>query len=79
MHKFKYLNKFDIFYKHQYVFRLKHNTNQPSIQLMNEIYEELNKRRSEYSLDLKIGFDTSDTEILLNKPNPYGFKNVSNK
>ena len=71
MHKFKYLNKFDIFYKHQYVFRPKHNTNKPIILLLNKIYEGLNKSRSEYSLgiylDMIKAFDTTDTEILLNK------------
>ena len=83
MQMVKYLNKFDIFYKHQYSFRPKHNTNQPIIQLMNKIYEGLYNSRSEYSLgnylDLKKAFDTTDTEILLNKLNHYGFKNVSNK
>ena len=40
---FKYLNKFDIFYQHQYGFRLRHNTNQPLLHLINKIYENLYK------------------------------------
>ena len=43
---FRYLNKFNIFYEHQYGFRHKHNTNQPLLPLMNKIYENLNKSKS---------------------------------
>ena len=30
---FRYVNKFNIFYEHQYGFRPKHNTNQPFLQI----------------------------------------------
>ena len=65
---FRYLNKFNIFYEHQYGFRLKHNTNQPLLHLMNKIYENLNKSKPEFTLgifiDLKKGFDCCDLSIL---------------
>jgi len=57
---FKYLNKFEIFYQHQYGFRPQHNTNQPLLHLMNKIYENLNKPQPEFTLgiflDLKKAF-----------------------
>ena len=79
---FRYLNKFNIFYKHQYGFRPKHNTNQPLLHLLNKIYENLNKSKPEFTLgiflDLKKAFDCCDLDILLKKLIHYGFKNVAN-
>ena len=66
---FRYLNKFNIFYEHQYGFRSKHNTNQPLLNLMNKIYENLNKSKPEFTLgiflDLTKAFDCCDLYILL--------------
>ena len=79
---FRYLNKFNIFYEHQYGFRPKHNTNRPLLHLMNKIYENLNKSKPEFTLgiflDLKKAFDCCDLYILLKKLMRYGFKNVAN-
>ena len=49
---FKYLNKLEIFYQHQYGFRPQHNTNQPLLHLMNKIYENLNKPQPEFTLGI---------------------------
>ena len=38
-----YLNKFKLLYEHQYGFRAKHNTTQPIIHFLGNIYNALNK------------------------------------
>jgi len=79
---FKYLNKFEIFFKHQYGFRPQHNTNQPLLHLMNKIYENLNKPQPEFTvgiiLDLKKAFDCCNLDILFKKLEYYSFKYVAN-
>lgn len=79
----KYLNKYKILYEHQYGFREKRDTSQPIMQLLNKIYQGLNKENSEYTIsifiDLKKAFDTCDLEILLKKMDFYGFRGISQK
>ena len=54
---FKFINKYNILYSHQYGFRPNHDTSQPLIQFLDKIYEGMNKDNPEYTiaifLDLK--------------------------
>ena len=46
----KFINKFDISYKHQYGFRKGHNTSHPPIHFLGKIYDSLNKRDPDFTL-----------------------------
>ena len=50
----KSLNKYKILYEHQYGFREKRDTSQPIMQLLNKIYQGLNKENTEYTISIFI-------------------------
>ena len=61
--KMKYLNKFKLLYEHQYWFRSGYNTEQPVIQLLDKIYNDINSsEENKFTLaifiDLTKAFDT---------------------
>ena len=79
----KYLNTFDIFYKHQYGFRPKHSTLHPIIHLLNQIAENNDKTTKELTLavfiDLSKAFYTKSHDILLNKLENLCIRGIANK
>ena len=76
-----YLEKYNLLHCHQYGFRRKHNTAQPVLNLLNNIYECLNEDKFNICIfiDLKKAFDTIDPLIQLKKLEHYGFRNTAQK
>ena len=75
-----YLNNNGLLYKHQYGFRGKHGTSHPLIHFTNKVSNALNNNQFNLSIfiDLKKAFDTVDFNILFNKLDIYGIKNIEN-
>ena len=48
----RYLNKYNLLYKHQYGFRPKHSTSHPLIQFLSRVYSALDKEIPEYTLGI---------------------------
>ena len=66
----------DIFSKHQFGFRAKHNVQHPILHFSDNIFQALNEGKINLTvfIDLKKAFDTVDYEILLSKLEHYGVR-----
>ena len=71
-----YFEKNDLFYKSQYGFREKHNTEHATIEMIDQITRKLEKNETPINiyLDMSKAFDTLDHDILITKLKHYGFK-----
>ena len=83
MQLFQYFTDNDLFYNYQYGFRKKHSTETAILQLIDQIYNDLDEKRKRLPiaifLDLSKAFDTIDHEILLQKLKHYGINNIEHK
>ena len=75
-----YIQKHELLYSSQYVFRKEHSTQHAILDIANDIQTKMNQRLLSCGvfIDLKKAFDTIDHDILLDKLNHYGFRGLIN-
>ena len=76
---YKYFQDNKLFYKHQYGFRTQHSTEMASIELIDQIFHDLDKKKNPIAIymDLSKAFDTLDHKILLSKLQYYGIHGMA--
>ena len=77
---YSFLEKFNCFYKYQYGFKKGHSTNHVLIEITEKIRKALDSREFACGIfvDLQKAFETVNHEILLEKIEHYGIRNISN-
>jgi len=73
-----FLEKHNILYKYQFGFRKYHSTSIALIDMIDNIYDNMDKKNTTIGvfLDLQKAFDTVDHEILLYKMYLYGVRGI---
>ena len=76
---YNYFTSNNLFYENQYGFRQQHSTELASLELIDRIFEDLNKENNPITIfmDLSKAFDTLDHKILIKKLHYYGIRGTA--